>query len=73
MDQELFKFRAMIGHQGPFAATDPDWKCHKCNVQVEWETGEVTLEPLSVIAANDVVTCAVYAKQHDLLALEGLA
>ena len=26
MDQELFKFRAIIGHQGPLAATDPDWK-----------------------------------------------
>ena len=26
MDQELFKFRAMIGHQGPLAAPDPDWK-----------------------------------------------
>ena len=29
-------------------------------------------EPLSVIAADDPVTCAAYAKQHDLLALEGL-
>ena len=34
-------------------------------------TGEVTFEPLSVIAADDPVTCAAYAKQHDLLALEG--
>ena len=24
MDQELFKFRAIIGHQGPLAASDPD-------------------------------------------------
>ena len=31
----------------------------------------VTFEPLSVIAADDPVTCAAYAKQHDLLALEG--
>ena len=27
MDQELFKLRAIIGHQGPLKATDPDWKC----------------------------------------------
>ena len=71
MDQELLKFRAIIGHQGPLKATDPDWKGSIYNVQVEWETGEATFEPLSVIAADDLVTCAAYAKQHDLLALEG--
>ena len=70
MDQELSKFRAIIGHQGPLKATDPDWKGSKYNVQVEWETGEVTFEPLSVIAADDPVTCAAYARQHDLLDLE---
>ena len=31
----------------------------------------VVLEPLCVIAADDPVTCAAYAKQYDLLALEG--
>ena len=56
MDQELFKFRAIIGHQGPLAATDPDWKGSKYNVQVEWETGKITFEPLSVIADDDPVT-----------------
>ena len=35
MDQELFRFRANIGHQGPLKATDPDWKGSKYNVQVE--------------------------------------
>ena len=48
MDQELFKFRAIIGHQGPLLASDPDWKGSKYNVQVEWETGEITFEPLSM-------------------------
>ena len=73
MDQELFKFRAIIGHQGPLKATDPDWKHSKYNVQVEWETGEVTFEPLSVIAADDPVTCATLphsalTKCHNILA-----
>ena len=49
MDQELFKFRSIIGHQGPLAASDPDWKGSKYNVQVEWETGEITYEPLSMM------------------------
>ena len=26
MDQELYKFRAIIGHEGPLKATDPNWK-----------------------------------------------
>ena len=71
MDQELSRFRGIIGHQGPLLASDPDWKGCKYNVQVEWETGEITFEPLSIIAADDPVTCAAYAKQNDLLALEG--
>ena len=62
MDQELYRFRAIIGHQGPLLASDPYWKGSKYNVQVE---------PLSIIAADDPVTCAAYSKENDLLALEG--
>ena len=71
MDQELYRLRAIIGHQGPLLASDPDWKGMKYNVQVEWRTGEITFEPLSVIAPYDPVTCAAYAKENDLLALDG--
>ena len=71
MDQELYRFRAIIGHQGPLLASDPDWKGSKYNVQVEWETAEITFEPLSIIAADDPVTYAAYAKENDLLAFEG--
>jgi len=38
---------------------------------IEWENGEITSEPLSVIAADDPVTCAIYAREHDLLDQEG--
>ena len=71
MDQELYRFRAIIGHQGPLLASDPDWKGSKYNVQVEWETGEIPFEPLSIFAHDDPVTCAAYAKENDLLALQG--
>ena len=70
MDQELYRFRAIIGHQCPLLATGPDWKGSNYNVQVEWGNGEITFEPLSIIAADDPVTCAAYAKENDLLALE---
>jgi hypothetical protein len=38
---------------------------------VEWENGETTTDPLSVIATDDLVTCAIYAKEHDLLDTKG--
>ena len=38
---------------------------------VEWETGELTEESLSIIAADNPVTCAAYAKKHNLLYLPG--
>jgi len=40
-------------------------------VQVKWENGEVTYNPLDVIAADDPVTCAVYARDNDLLEQPG--
>ena len=71
ISDDLFKFRALIGHQGPLKPTDPNWKGSKFNVLVEWETGEKTYQPLSVLAADDPVTCATYAKENDLLPIDG--
>ena len=45
IDQEWFKFRAIIGLQGPLVASDSDWKDSQYSVEVEWETGEMTFEP----------------------------
>ena len=45
MDKEFFKFGAIIGHKGPLKATDPDWKGSKYNVQMEWETRKLLLNP----------------------------
>ena len=64
---DLYKFRAITSHQGPLSPLDENYKGSKYNVMVEWETGEITEEPLSLSAANDPVTCATYAKKHDLL------
>ena len=46
-------------------------KGSKYNVMVEWESGEVTYEPLTLISKDDPITCAVYAKKHDLLDTTG--
>ena len=67
MDQELYRFRAIIGHQGSLLGSGPDWKGSKYNVQVEWETGEITFEPLSIIAADAPVTCQHMPKKMTYL------
>ena len=67
----LFKFRDIVAHQGPLESTDPDHRGSKYNVMVEWESGEVTYEPLALISKDDPITCAVYAKKHDLLDTTG--
>ena len=67
----LFKFRHIVAHRGPLESTDPDHKGSKYNVMVEWESGEVTYEPLTLISKDDPITCAVYAKKHDLLDTTG--
>jgi hypothetical protein len=38
---------------------------------VEWDNGETTMEPLQIIAKDDPVTCAVYAKDNGLLDTTG--
>jgi hypothetical protein len=34
---------------------------------IEWENGEITKEPLKIIAADDPVSCAIYARENGLL------
>ena len=64
MEQELYRLRAIIGHQAPLLGSGPDWKGSRYNVQL-------TFEPLSIIADDDPITCAAYVRENDLLALEG--
>jgi hypothetical protein len=47
------------------------WKGSIYNVRVEWENGEITNEPMTTIAANDPATCAIYAKDNNLLDVPG--
>ena len=70
-EQGFFRFRDIIGHQGPLKPSDPGYKGSKWNVQVEWENGEITTQPLNEFAQDDFVTCASYAKKNGLLHLPG--
>ena len=63
----MWKFKHIAGHQGPLKKGNPGYNESKFNVLLEWETGESMYEPLDVIAADDPVTCAIYAKETGLL------
>jgi hypothetical protein len=67
----VWKFHQITGHQGPLTQNDKDYNGSLYNVMIEWENGEVTSEPLSIIAKDDPVTCAIYARENNLLELEG--
>jgi hypothetical protein len=67
----LWRYKRIMGHQGPLSPHDEGYNGSAYNVQVEWENGEITYEPLNVIAADDPVSCAIYARDHGLLDTPG--
>ena len=64
---QLYRFRRISAHQGPLRSSDKDYKGSTYNVLVEWETGEVTYEPLDIIGKDDPITCTEYARRNGLL------
>ena len=66
-DTAVWKFKRITAHEGPLSQSHPSYKGSRHNVMIEWETGEITTEPLNIIAADDPVTCAIYAADNDLL------
>jgi hypothetical protein len=47
----MWKFRCIISHEGPHKGSQYD-------LLIEWESGET----LAIIATDDPVTCAIYAR-----------
>jgi len=68
---KLWKFRCIIAHEGLLKPSNFTYKGSKYHVMIEWENGKVTSEPLTIIAADDPVTCTIYARENDLLDLDG--
>ena len=50
INDDRYKLKALIGHQRPPKAPNPNLKRCNSNVLVESETGEKTQEPLPVLA-----------------------
>jgi hypothetical protein len=70
--ETIWKDKRISGHEGPLNKNHSSWRGDQYNDKVEWENGEVSYEPLHMIAADDPVMCGVYAKDHGLLDIDGL-
>jgi hypothetical protein len=67
-DDLLWNFRCIVSHKGPLTREHPDYNRLSYNVKFKWENGEIRL---IVIATNDLVTCAISARENALLDLPG--
>ena len=70
-DPVVWKFKKITAHEGPIDKYHLSWRGSSYNVMIEWENGEITSEPLNIIAADNPVTCAIYADKNGLLELPG--
>ena len=70
-DGSTWKYQNVLGHQGPLTHGDPHCKGSKCNVEIEWENGEITFEPLGSIKEDDPITMAQCAKAQNPLDPDG--
>ena len=62
-----WKFKAITAHEGPLPRSHPNYNGSPYNLTIEWENGEITNEPLNIIAADDPVSCAIYGRDNKLL------
>ena len=71
LEDGFYRFKCIKDHKRTYTSSDPEYNGSSYNLLIEWEPGEQTWEPLSNIIASDPYTCAVYAKEHNLLNTPG--
>ena len=69
--EQLWCFKRIKGYQRPLIPGDQHYNGCPFNVQVKWESGETTYEPLNKAAQDAAVECAIYAKENNLLDTPG--
>ena len=67
----MWKFKHIVDHEGPLNDSHTKYKGYIYNVVVEWKTGETNTNTLSIIVADDPVTCDIYTYEKNLLQQEG--
>ena len=67
----IWKFKRISAHEGSLGITLPQYKGSRYNVKVDWENGEITHEPLDMLAKDDPFTCTVYDRKNNILDMLG--
>ena len=70
-DPDIWKFKHITTYEGSLERNHPNYKGCPYNIMIEWETGEISREPLIIIAADDPVICAIYTNNKNLLETKG--
>lgn len=65
----IWKSKDFIGHQSPLNKNHKECIGSAYNLTVMWENEETTNEHLSIIVANNLVSCTIYAQENSLLDL----
>jgi ribosome maturation protein Sdo1 len=75
--EEIIKYNKMLEYITKDKESDIMWTFHRnishevqrsqITLLIERENGEITKEPLKIIAADDPVTCAIYVRENGLL------
>jgi hypothetical protein len=69
--ENVCKFQAIIGHDGPLKPSDHKHNGSMWNLLILWDDDTQTWEPLTIIAKDDPVSVADYGKANDLLSEPG--
>lgn len=69
--ETVWRFKCIVGNEGPRHTMHPSYNGSSYDIILEWESGEITAEPLTIISKCDLVTCAIYARENNLLDTPG--
>jgi hypothetical protein len=79
--EEIIMYNKMLEYITKDEESDIMWKFQRIisyevkgsqiTLLIEWENGEITKAPQRIIAADDPVTCAIYARENGLLGQQG--
>ena len=60
--EALHGFKRIVSHQGPLHPKHPEYRGSKYNLEIEWNNGEHTIEPLNQMIEDDPITVAAYGR-----------
>ena len=70
-DGQIWSYRKILSHSGPFSNKDKEWKGSSYNVLVEWENGDITEMQHGWMIKENEIPMTHYAIENNLLDTPG--